>query len=64
MKRTKQYLAALIAILTYYCVHEGAHLFYALSMPSYNILFHNSMGFRMQNRKMHPEIPRSAGHVP
>lgn len=30
MKRTKQYLAALIAILTYYCVHEGAHLFYAL----------------------------------
>ena len=30
MKRTKQYLAALIAILIYYCVHEGAHLFYAL----------------------------------
>lgn len=30
MKRTKQYFCALIAIVTYYLVHEGAHLLYAL----------------------------------
>ena len=30
MKRARQYLAAFIAIVTYYLVHEGSHLFYAL----------------------------------
>lgn len=30
MRRTKQYFSILLAILIYYCVHEGAHLFYAL----------------------------------
>lgn len=30
MKRVRQYLAALIAILTYYCIHEGSHFLYAL----------------------------------
>lgn len=30
MKRTKQYLSILIAIVTYYLVHEGAHFIYAL----------------------------------
>ncbi len=30
MKRTKQYIGILIAIVTYYLIHEGAHLIYAL----------------------------------
>ena len=31
MKRVRQYLGIIIALLAYYCIHEGAHFFYALS---------------------------------
>ena len=30
LKRTRQFLGIFIAIITYYLVHEGAHLLYAL----------------------------------
>lgn len=31
MKRIRQYLGIIIALLIYYCIHEGAHFVYALS---------------------------------
>lgn len=36
MKRLRQYLGILIALIAYYCIHEGAHLIYALTHGVFN----------------------------
>ena len=34
-KRTRQYIGLLLAILSYYLIHEGAHLIYALAIGTF-----------------------------
>ena len=45
-KRIRQYIGLLSAVLTYYAVHEGAHLIYALSNGVFRQI--NFMGIGMQ----------------
>ncbi|WP_155829838.1 hypothetical protein [Butyrivibrio sp. AC2005] len=34
-KRTRQYLGLIVAIISYYMIHEGAHLVYAMTIGVY-----------------------------
>ena len=45
-KRTRQYLGLLVAILSYYIVHEGAHFIYALATGTFKQI--NIMGLGVQ----------------
>ena len=45
-KRTRQYIGLLLAILSYYLIHEGAHLIYALAIGTFKQI--NFMGLGMQ----------------
>jgi len=45
-KRTRQYIGLIAAIITYYIIHEGAHLIYALSVGAFKQI--NFMGLGMQ----------------
>jgi hypothetical protein len=45
-KRARQYLGLILAILSYYLIHEGAHLVYALATGVFKRI--NFMGFGMQ----------------
>ena len=45
-KRIRQYVGLLSAIITYYLLHEGAHLLYALSIGAFKQI--NLMGLGMQ----------------
>ena len=44
--RTRQYIGLLLAILSYYLIHEGAHLIYALAIGTFKQI--NFMGLGMQ----------------
>lgn len=45
-KSLRQYIGLFVAIITYYVIHEGAHLVYALCMGVFKQI--NFMGFGMQ----------------
>ena len=45
-KRIRQYIGLLVAIVSYYVVHEGAHLLYALSIGTFKRI--NFMGLGVQ----------------
>jgi hypothetical protein len=45
-KRARQYLGLILAILSYYLIHEGAHLVYALATGVFKRI--NFMGFGVQ----------------
>ena len=45
-KRTRQYIGLLSAVLSYYIIHEGAHLIYALIAGAFKQI--NIMGLGMQ----------------
>ena len=45
-KQTRQYLGLLLAVISYYIIHEGAHLLYALSIGVFKKI--NFMGLGVQ----------------
>lgn len=45
-KRTRQYVGLFLAILTYYVIHEGAHLIYALKIDVFKKI--NFIGLGVQ----------------
>ena len=45
-KKTRQYIGILVAIITYYIIHEGAHLIYALSIGVFKQI--NFLGLGIQ----------------
>ncbi len=46
-KRTRQYIGILAAVLTYYIIHEGAHLIYALSIGVFKQINYLGMGIQI-----------------
>ena len=45
-KRTRQYLGLIVAIISYYMIHEGAHLLYAMTIGVYKRI--NMIGLGVQ----------------
>ena len=45
-KRTRQYLGLIVAIISYYMIHEGAHLVYAMAIGVYKRI--NMIGLGVQ----------------
>ena len=46
-KRIRQYLGILAAVLAYYLVHEGAHLFCAVLMGTYKDIIFQGIGVQI-----------------
>ena len=46
-KRTRQYFGLLSAVITYYLIHEGAHLLYALCTDSFKAIHFMGMGVQI-----------------
>ena len=45
-KRTRQYLGLIVAIISFYMIHEGAHLLYAMTIGVYKLI--NMIGLGVQ----------------
>jgi hypothetical protein len=46
-KRTRQYFGLLSAVITYYLIHEGAHLLYALCTDSFKAIHFMGLGVQI-----------------
>ena len=46
-KKSRQYLGLLCALLSYYCIHEGAHLIYALMVGAFKKIQFMGLGIQI-----------------